>query len=475
MDLSRYITPPCAAALRFIFVILLCPAASVAAGADEPSKEPNIPNQPASALVKPILPVVTTLPPEDRVQWRPLIAQSLRFLMLEHAFRYATEPGTRNPGVPVFAGYRAAAAGLHGWADGDSFIVNYVGHPMQGSVAGFIWVQNDGRYRRTEFGRNHEYWRSRLRAAAFSWAYSEQFEIGPLSEASLGGVQAFFPQQGFVDHVVTPAVGLGWMLAEDSVDRYFLRWFEEQTDNPYYKLLLRGALNPARSLANMLGSRVPWYRDTRQGAFVRGYRSEPPQLEISERREFPAVAPFEFAVAPRLELPLDGRAGGPCLGGGATAAFRLSQDLQWLLDVGGCKQTGLRPQVSGDNLTFLTGPRWSASPAGRWNPYLQVLIGGAKTTTEEMFPARKAALEAAAEEKGTTLAFSDHWKYTQQTSAAGLAFSIGAGIEKKLNNAIALRLASLDYTHAWINHPEGMGAANNLQIGGGLILRVGTW
>ena len=109
-------------------------------------------------------------------------------------------------------------------------------------------------------------------------------------------------------------------------------------------------------MANILGGRVPWYRDTRQGAFVRGYRREPRQSETSERRRFPAVAPFELTVAPRLEMPLDSRAGGPCLGGGATAAFRVSQGLQWLLDVGGCKQTGLRPQLSGDNLTFLTGP-----------------------------------------------------------------------------------------------------------------------
>lgn len=475
MNLCAYITPPCAASQRLIGAVLLCLPVALAAGDGEPSREPNIPNPPANALVKPILPVLTTQPPKDGVQWRPLIAQSIRFLMLENAFRYATEPGTRDPGIPVFAGYEAAVNGLHGWADGDSFIVNYVGHPMQGSVAGFIWVQNDLRYRHTEFGRNREYWRSRLRAAAFSWAYSEQFEIGPLSEAPLGGVQAFFPQQGFVDHVITPAVGLGWMLAEDSMDRYFLRWFEERTDNPYYKLLLRGALNPARSLANVLGGRVPWYRDTRQGAFVRGYRREPRLVEGSERREFPAVAPFELTVAPRLELPLGGRAAGPCIGGGATAAFRLSQDLRWLLDVGGCKMSGLGPHLSGDNLTFLTGPRWSASPARRWNPYLQVLIGGAKTTTEEMFSAKKAALEAAAEEQGTTLTFSDHWKYTQQNSTAGLAFSIGAGIEKKLTSAIALRLASLDYTHAWVSRAEGPGAANNLQIGGGLILRVGTW
>lgn len=344
---------------------------------------------------------------------------------------------------------------------------------MQGSVSGFIWVQNDGRFRRTEFGRNREYWRSRLRAAAFAWAYSEQFEIGLLSEASVGTVQAFFPQRGFVDHVVTPAVGMGWMTAEDAMDRYFLRWFEERTDNPYYKLLLRGALNPARSMANVLAGRVPWHRDTRLGAAVRGYRREPDLWEPPDRRQFPALAPFELTAAPRVMIPIGGS--GPCAGGAATAAFRFSAQWQWLVDVGGCNMTGLRQEFSGDNLTFFTGPRWSAAPARRWSPYLQVLVGGMKATTEEMFPAVKAALESAAGQKATPLTFADHAKYAQQADTAGFAFSIGAGIERKLNNALALRVASLDCTHSWMGRLDGAAAANSLQIGGGLMLRVGTW
>ena len=43
---------------------------------------------------------------------------------------------------------------LHGWADGDPFYVNYVGHPMQGAVAGRIWLLHDPRYRKAEFGRS---------------------------------------------------------------------------------------------------------------------------------------------------------------------------------------------------------------------------------------------------------------------------------------------------------------------------------
>ena len=70
------------------------------------------------------------------------------FLTVEHVFRYATEYGTRDAfDTPFWPGYFDSVQSLHGWADGDPFLVNYVGHPMQGAVAGFIWQHNDRAYR----------------------------------------------------------------------------------------------------------------------------------------------------------------------------------------------------------------------------------------------------------------------------------------------------------------------------------------
>ncbi|MEO8657169.1 MAG: hypothetical protein ABI693_01795 [Bryobacteraceae bacterium] len=456
---------------RFVCGVLLC-LLTVPAIASEPDTYNQLP---VSPLVKPILPLAATVPPPEKVEWKPLIAQSLRFLFLEHAFRYATEEGTRSPGQPFFQGYANSVSNLHGWADGDSFIVNYVGHPMQGALAGYLWVQNDGRYRRSEFGRNREYWKSRLRAAAFASVYSFQFELGPLSEASLGNVQSFFPQQGFVDHVVTPAVGLGWMVAEDAVDNIIIRRLETRIDNPYYKLLIRTGLNPSRTMANVFAGRVPWYRATRQGAFTPGYRMPAPVAELGFKREYPAQPALTFTVAPRILIPLGGNGAEPCIGGGATAAAHIRDEFQWIFDVGGCSRTGLGANLSGDNITFMTGPRWNASTGGTWNRYVQILAGGMKATTEEFFPARKAALEAEAKQQGKTLTFADHHSYTNQDNTAGFAVSVGAGIERKLNSALALRVASLDYTHAWTSRLDGVNVGSNLQFTTGLILRLGTW
>ena len=121
--------------------------------------------------------------------------QSGRFLLIENGWRYATEDATRHPHMPFFKGYVDSVTNIHGWADGNPFLDNYVGHPMQGSVSGFIWTQNDPRYRNVAFGRNPEYWTSRLRATAFAWGYSTLSEIGPFSEASIGNIQAKIPSR----------------------------------------------------------------------------------------------------------------------------------------------------------------------------------------------------------------------------------------------------------------------------------------
>ena len=259
----------------------------------------------ASASATGIMAVSPTPKRETGIDWRHLAEGSLAFLAVEHVFRYATEYGTRDAfHTPFWPGYFDSVANLHGWADGDPFMVNYVGHPMQGAVAGYIWQHNDRAYRDVVFGKNSRYWKEKLRGAAFSYLYSVQFEIGPISESSLGHIQASFPQQGFVDHVITPTVGLGWTLAEDSLDRYVVRFVESHTSNPYVRLLARGGLNPSRSFANVLNRELPWHRDDRPGVFkpypeaaaVKSFMEQ--ATESKAAHPPPGVAPFEFTVTP---------------------------------------------------------------------------------------------------------------------------------------------------------------------------------
>ena len=144
-------------------------------GLDKLSDKPVLPALAITPVVSPILPEAAANSPETEsgVKWADLYRSSSAFLSLEHGLRLLTEPGTRSglKGSRI-RNYARSVANLHGWADGDPFYVNYVGHPMQGGVAGFLWTQNDLAYRRAEFGTDPMYWKARFRAAAFIWAYS---------------------------------------------------------------------------------------------------------------------------------------------------------------------------------------------------------------------------------------------------------------------------------------------------------------
>jgi hypothetical protein len=129
-------------------------------------------------------------------------------------------------------------------------------------MAGYIEIFNDPRGRKLVFdAHSHDYWISRIKAMAWAAAYSTQFELGPISEASIGNVGKVPPTMAVVDLVITPIVGCGLIVLEDWVDkRYIARW---ERGGGFKSRFVRIALNPSRSLANALRWHLPSYRDTR--------------------------------------------------------------------------------------------------------------------------------------------------------------------------------------------------------------------
>jgi len=202
--------------------------------------------------------------------WNNAIAQSTLFLAICHGFRFATEAGTRSElKGPFFKDYGASVRSLRGWGDGDEFLVNYIGHPMGGSVAGYIQIQNDPKGIKQEVAlSNKRYWKSRMRAMAWAAAYSTQFEIGPISEASLGNVGRTPTEKSrhpmaWVDLIITPTLGTAWLVGEDILDRYLIRWLESKIKNRKFIIIARTFLNPTRSFANMHRGDWWWKRENR--------------------------------------------------------------------------------------------------------------------------------------------------------------------------------------------------------------------
>ena len=206
---------------------------------------------------------------DEGVQWKPLVAQSMTFLWIQHTFRFLTEPGTRaEMRGPFFADWFTSVRNTRGWRDGDEFLVNYIGHPMQGSVTNYIYVHNDPKSRELEAGFNKAYFKSRMKAMLFSTVYSTQFELGPLGEAALGNVGRIPTPKSqhpmaYVDLVITPTLGTAWMMGEDALDGLLIKRLENHVDNRVVRLLVRSFLNPSRSFANVMRGRYPWYRDGR--------------------------------------------------------------------------------------------------------------------------------------------------------------------------------------------------------------------
>jgi hypothetical protein len=397
----------------------------------------------------------------------------------QHGFRLATEEGTRKGMAgSFFPGWYRSLSNLHGWSDGDGFLVNYVGHPIQGSSSAYIWIQNDGRKRYLEFGNNRQYWNSRLRATFWSWAYSTQFEIGPVSEASIGKIQSRYPQQGFVDHVATPTIGLAWMLGEDVLDRFVVRPFEDRFDNVWARMMVRGWLNPSRSFANMMRWKVPWYRDSRNGIW--SYRKGMPlgagSPESRPRMAATALAPVEFTASSAYWVNPAGADALHCIGGIGKLQYNVSENWAWLAEVGGCKMFGFEGarerNFAGDILTYSVGGRHTWRN-GRWMPYTQLLAGGKRITINEELTDIKA--QWLAQNPGKKPGYELHRLWTRFNQANGFAVQAGVGLDLGLNEVATLQIGAIDYNYAWLPRTELAAYPNSLRFSMGFKLKIGTW
>jgi hypothetical protein len=204
----------------------------------------------------------------EKFHWKPALIESFYFLGIQHSFRMLQKKTRNELDGPFFRDWATSAKNLGGWRDGDSFITNYVAHPMQGAVTGRIFLNNSDRSKKLEFGKSKEYWQSRFKAMVWSAAWSTQFELGPFSEASIGNVGLYDKvgpnRMGWVDLVVTPTAGTAVLIGEDMIDKFILkRWVEKRIKSRTRIKIYRTFLTPIQSFTNVLGGRAPWRRDNR--------------------------------------------------------------------------------------------------------------------------------------------------------------------------------------------------------------------
>ena len=216
----------------------------------------------APAAAQPIAQAARDEPPR-KTDVAGAIGDSIKLLLIEHGTRIAFQEKTRRElGGPFWRDYRRSIRWPQTWEDSDSWLVNYLGHPVHGAAAGLVWLDHTG-HATSRLSLKPSYWASRGWGAAFIAGYSLQFEFGPFSEASIGNVGLRPESTGWVDHVVTPAGGFALLVAEDALDRFLVEWVERRTGNVVLRAALRMLFGPARTLANLAENRAPWNRATR--------------------------------------------------------------------------------------------------------------------------------------------------------------------------------------------------------------------
>jgi hypothetical protein len=272
-------------------------------------------------------PAITDIAPQlnstPQYHWKGLLLQSLEFNLIENGFRLATDDTMRYQIAhkPFWHDYAAAVKqyNMRRWNDGDNFLVNYVGHPLQGAVGAYLEIQNSetqSRLRWNEPG----YWRSRALAFLWTTAYSTHSEISPFGEAGVGneggftyGVKCmehcdstnyhpgdkYTNNTGWVDFIITPTVGMLWVFAEDYIDKDVVPHIFRDNHSKAAKVL-RGSLNPSRTFANMLRGRLPWYRDYEHPTPPATHRSDGQHfLASDEKIEWRRSLP-RYQIAPHL-------------------------------------------------------------------------------------------------------------------------------------------------------------------------------
>ena len=187
-------------------------------------------------------------------------SQAFGFTVFQHMVRLREQKTRRELGGAFFQDwFKSVSNAGRTWDDGGKFFTNYIAHPQGGAVYAHIYRQNDPGRQRLEVG-EPGYGAMVVRAVAFSAAVSTQFEIGPVSEASIGNVGMRSPaKMAWVDLVITPVLGTAWMVGEDVIDERLLKQMDGA--NTVLRNTLRFLLNPSRSGANLSRRKWPWFRD----------------------------------------------------------------------------------------------------------------------------------------------------------------------------------------------------------------------
>jgi hypothetical protein len=186
-----------------------------------------------------------------------MVLYGLQLTFYEHVMRIATQEFTRQQLEGKFwPDYFDSVHVPDQWGDKDHWQVNYIGHAISGGAFARIWIEQRERKATTA----SQYMKGMGRALIYTTIFSIQYEVGPMSEASIGNVGLNPDDLGWSDYVWTSIGGILWTMAEDAADKYVLTYIDKHVPFVMAKAAARMILNPSRMLANIGMNRTPWSR-----------------------------------------------------------------------------------------------------------------------------------------------------------------------------------------------------------------------
>jgi hypothetical protein len=160
--------------------------------------------------------------------------------------------------------------------------------------------------------------------------WSTQFEVGPLSETSIGNQGGFYysidcgtsktclttppwsagahkdtglggvtNNTGWTDFIITPLVGLGWILGEDTIDRYIVTPIARE-HRIFGGRVLRSALEPSRSFGALFAGKFPWMLPAPENNFIYHAKVKPPKPPRAPVQHWELGTQYTFASLPVL-------------------------------------------------------------------------------------------------------------------------------------------------------------------------------
>jgi hypothetical protein len=245
----------------------------------------------------------------EKFQLKQALVQSVNVTLFQHAWRFAWDPSMRYLLIhkPFFHDWSASYTDYHmnRWSDGDNFLVNDVGHPLEGAAFGRVFLQNDPKSN-VQIAMHNGYWKSRFQSMGWMFIWSTQFEIGPLSETDFGNQGGFnyvngcgtdlscrntpdaklTNNTGWTDFIITPTVGLAWIVGEDAIDRFIVTPIA-RNHRIFGGRVLRSALEPTRSYAALFAGKFPWQLPAAENNYY--VRPRPVPVKVEDPDETPLL------------------------------------------------------------------------------------------------------------------------------------------------------------------------------------------